>query len=483
LSAARVLIVDADPRAAERLASTLRDGGHRPVVSGADEAPSRIHDDAFDLVLLDHDSGASSLRRLKQQSPSTLIALTGSGEDAQAVIEAFRGGAWDFVLEPFEPARIGELAERAAALRQKGEQRRRLSEDLENERHRNEELRRRLADDQPFEKIIGTSVAMRNLADTLREIARTDSTVLLTGESGTGKGLAARAIHDASGRREAAFVEANCVVYSEGVLHSELFGHEKGAFTGAARQKKGRFEMAHGGTLFLDEIGDISPATQLMLLRVLQERTFERVGGEETLEADVRLIAATNSDLEAAMRRGAFRSDLFYRLNVIPVRLPALREHAEDLPVLAQHFLRQCASRLGREVSGFTDEVLEAIVRHTWPGNVRELENTIERMVVLCRSDRIGRDDLPPELRDGVRERNAPGTLQDMERQRIVEVLQESGGNKKLAATKLGIHRSTLYAKLKRHGLLDEAATGAERRESRQDTSHSETDLGIRRAV
>jgi two-component system response regulator HydG len=480
-----VLIVDANERNGGPRASMLREAGHEPQWAPAAAAAEVARDTEFDLVLLDHgiDRGGETLRRIKVASPSTLVLLTGENADSAAVIEGFRAGAWDFVLEPVEPGRILELVERARALRQKGEQRRRLSQELEHERHVVEELRRRLEGDRPFEKIIGTSMAMRNLADTLREIARTDSTVLLTGESGTGKGLAARAIHEASARREAPFVEANCVVYSEGVLHSELFGHEKGAFTGAARLKKGRFEMAHGGTLFLDEIGDISPATQLMLLRVLQERTFERVGGEETLEADVRLIAATNSDLEEAMRRGEFRSDLFYRLNVIPVRLPALREHAEDLPALAQHFLGRCAERLGREVAGFSDEAMEAILRHSWPGNVRELENTVERMVVLCREDRIGRNDLPPELREGSASRELPGTLQEMERRRIVEVLHEAGGNKKLAAKRLGIHRSTLYAKLKRHGLLDEADAARECRVSDRAASQGATGAGYRRAV
>jgi DNA-binding NtrC family response regulator len=247
------------------------------------------------------------------------------------------------------------------------------------------------------------------------------------------------------------------------VLHSELFGHERGAFTGAQRTKRGRFELAAGGTLFLDEIGDISPTTQLLLLRVLQERTFERVGGEETVEADVRLIAATNRDLEEAMRREAFRSDLFYRLNVIPLQVPPLREHPEDVPVLAQHFLRRSAARLGRSIEAFAPEVLEALTRHAWPGNIRELENLVERCVVLARGSRIEIDALPPALRGvGAPARAGSGTLEDLERRRIEEVLGETGGNKKLAARLLGIHRSTLYAKLERYGIHHDLGTGLE---------------------
>jgi two-component system response regulator HydG len=296
---------------------------------------------------------------------------------------------------------------------------------------------------------------MRSLVETVREVARTDSTVLITGESGTGKGLVARTIHEASSRSGGPFVEANCVVYSEGVLHSELFGHEKGAFTGASRTRKGRFEMARSGTIFLDEIGDIPPAIQLALLRVLQDRTFERVGGEVTLESDARLIAATNRDLDEAMRRGAFRKDLFFRLNVIPVHMPALREHPEDIPVLAQHFLRSCAARTRRQVEGFTPEALAHMTHYAWPGNARELENAVERMVVLCRSDRIDVGELPPPLREegGTDLSATRGTLEEMERIRIREALRECSGNKKEAARKLGIHRSTLYAKIRKYGM------------------------------
>jgi two-component system response regulator HydG len=262
-------------------------------------------------------------------------------------------------------------------------------------------------------------------------------------------------------------------------LHSELFGHEKGAFTGADRAKKGRLELARGGTLFLDEIGDISAATQLLLLRVLQERTYERVGGERTLEAEVRLVAATNRDLQEAMKQGAFREDLFYRLNVIPVHLPPLRERPEDVPLLAQHFLADSAARLGRRIESFTPEAMDALVRHHWPGNTRELENMVERIVVLNRSGVAEVQDLPAEMRQlppTPDPASGSETLRSMERRQIIEALRAADGNKKKAARSLGIHRSSLYAKMRRYGLLESAEAGrTERRGERQEPSESAT--------
>jgi two-component system response regulator HydG len=346
------------------------------------------------------------------------------------------------------------------AVRVIGAERRRMGEDLDAERSRLRDLEQRLDKEDPFEPVAATTPIMRRLIATLREVARSDATALLTGESGTGKGLLARAIHGGSFRRHRPFVEANCVVYSEGVLNSELFGHEKGAFTGAAKLKRGRFELARGGTLFLDEIGEIAPATQLLLLRVLQDRSFERVGGEDTIEADVRLIAATNRDLGEAIRLGAFREDLFYRLNVIPIHVPALRERQDDVPVLASLFLSRAAARLGRQTPTLAPGASEALTRYDWPGNVRELENLMERLVVLSPRERIEADDLPKVL---LAEKPVPfhaappdpksdQRLSDLERTRILDVLDSCGGNKKLAASRLGIHRSTLYAKLDRYG-------------------------------
>ena len=458
---AHVLIADDEAEIRGTYAELLSMAGHVvDTAADGDEVIEKVRANDYDMLLTDlrfpPTDGVTILREVKRIRPRMLVVIFTGHASVDSVVDSFRSGAFDFVPKPMAHDKLLELASRAAEVREMGEKRARLNEDLESERHKVMHLRQHLGADDPFHRIVGQSVLMQGIVQTIREVARTDSTVLLTGESGTGKGLVARAVHDASMRCAGPFVEANCVVYSEGVLHSELFGHERGAFTGAARTKKGRFELAQGGTIFLDEIGDISPTTQLLLLRVLQERAFERVGGEETLEADVRLIAATNRDLQEAIRQGSFRNDLYYRLNVIPINLPALRDHPDDIPLLAAHFVDSCCSRMGRDVLGFSDEAMDAMMRYTWPGNARELENMLERIVVLHRSGRVELRDLPSSVREAhtaVDLQGRPGTLQHMEKLRIVDALTETGGNKKLAAQRLGIHRSTLYAKLRRYGL------------------------------
>ena len=460
---ANLLIGDDDLDVREVMTEILSGPGHRvEAAANGDALLAAVRAHSFDMVLCDlhfpPTDGITLLREIKRIQPKSLVIMFTGHATVPMLLEAFRNGAFDVLEKPVAAERLLELARRAVDVREMGRKRQSLAEELENERLEVLRLRQQLAADDPFQRMIGGSPAMHALIETLREVARTDCTVLLTGESGTGKGLVARMLHEGSTRGGGPFVEANCVVYAEGVLHSELFGHERGAFTGADRIKRGRFELARGGTLFLDEIGDISPATQLMLLRVLQERTFERVGGEETLEADVRLIAATNRDLPQAVRQGSFRSDLFYRLNVIPLNLPPLRERADDIPILVDHFAASIAARTGRQVEGFSEEALALLVRYPWPGNVRELENLVERMVVMSHGRMVQVRDLPATLRDAARRPDASeeaGTLQDLERARIIEVLREAVGNKKLAATRLGIHRSTLYAKMRRHGLLD----------------------------
>ena len=473
MESAHILIAHRDEATVAEWLADLSSEGHRVLVTRqGEEALGQIRRECPDLVVVGSDlwpeGGLTLLDQAKRERPSTLVVVTGP-PSVDGVLAAFRAGAFDYLEEPVPPGRLAETASRALGRLELGERRRRLAEELRQERARVMELERQLAPEDPFRNIAGASPILRALLETLREIARTDSTVLLTGESGTGKGVLARAIHDASSRRGGPFVEANCVVYSEGVLHSELFGHERGAFTGAARLKKGRFELASGGTLLLDEIGEITPATQLLLLRVLQGRAFERVGGEETVEIDVRLVAATNRDLHEAMRRGAFRSDLFYRLNVIPVHVPPLRERPEDVPLLAQHFLVRCAARLTRKVLGFEPVVLDVLSRYPWPGNIRELENLVERLVVLSRSETIGLEDLPSTLR-ATTASQVPGTLHDMERRRILEVLRDTRGNKKLAASRLGIHRSTLYAKMRRYGLAADSAPADDAPAAREET-------------
>ena len=460
---AKILVADDEQTVRDVYAEILARSGHRvDTAADGNEVAAMVRAETYDLILADivfpPTDGIDVLTSIKRIRPSTPVVLVTGHASVDNILRGFRAGAFDIIEKPVPVEKLEALAERAVEIRKMGDSRRRMAEDLESERLKVIRMRRELAHDDPFYKIIGGSGVLTDFVDTIREVARTDSTVLLTGESGTGKSLVARTIHEASSRASGPFVQANCVVYSEGVLQSELFGHEKGAFTGAARMKKGRFELARAGTIFLDEIGEITPAIQLMLLRVLQERTFERVGGEETLEADVRLIAATNRDLQEAIRHGNFRSDLYYRLNVIPIHLPPLREHSDDIPVLSQHFLARSATRLNREVPEFGDGAMDALIRYSWPGNVRELENVMERLVVLVRAGRVELRDLPSGIREGmtdVRLRSAPGTLQELERVRIADALEQANGNKKLAARKLGIHRSTLYAKLRRYGLLD----------------------------
>jgi len=484
MDAARILIADDDANIRETYAELLHSAGHLvDTAADGEEVLEKVRVAAYDLLLIDWvfppTDGVRVLKEVKRIRPSTLVVVFSGQAAVENVLGAFRAGAFDFLEKPVPAQKLFELATRAHHISRLGEKRRRLAEELESERVRSMQLREQLGLDDPFQRIIGSSPAIRGFVDTIREIARTDSTVLITGESGTGKGLVARTIHEASARGGGPFVEANCVVYSEGVLHSELFGHERGAFTGAARTKRGRFELAKDGTLFLDEIGEIPASTQLLLLRVLQDRTFERVGGEETMEADLRLIAATNRDLQDAIREGSFRSDLYYRLNVIPLHMPALRDHPEDIPVLAQNFLKRCTQRFERQVEGFTPDALDALVRYDWPGNVRELENLIERVVVLNRSGTIELADVPANMRQGSKAGSyagIPGTLQDLERQTILDTLREAEGNKKLAAKRLGIHRSTLYAKMRRYGIMGgEASAGGKSREGEPSATENST--------
>jgi two-component system response regulator HydG len=456
---AQVLIVDADGEHVRRLNAALTRAGHRCVaVDRGGAALERMREQVFEMALVDvrlpDGDGIDILQRVKEASPEIPVVLMSTHPDVEMTIAALRKGAYDFLVKPLTDDGVVALAEKAAHLRQVGSQRRRAAEELQSEKLKNLELRRSLQAQYAFSAILGRSPKMSQIHDLLREVTAADSTVLIMGESGTGKGLIARILHYNSPRAERPFVEANCAVYSEGILHSELFGHEKGAFTGAVKQKKGRFELAHTGSIFLDEIGDISPATQLMLLRFLQERRFERVGGEETLEVDVRVIAATNKNLQEGMEKGTFRNDLFYRLNVIPIQIAPLRERVEDIPVLGMEFLERVAKRVGKTIRGFSAEAMEQLARYAWPGNVRELENVVERTVVLCKGDLIQVQDLPPHLRDGSETHaDLRLSLGENERLYILKTLAECNWNKKLAASILGINRSSLYSKLKKHAI------------------------------
>jgi two-component system response regulator HydG len=307
-----------------------------------------------------------------------------------------------------------------------------------------------------FGNILGKNTRMQEIFELISDIANTDSTVLIQGESGTGKELIARAIHFNSHRKNKPFVVANCSAYSQNLLESELFGHEKGSFTGAIRRKVGRFEMANGGTIFLDEIGEVSTPTQILLLRVLQDHRFERVGGEETLEVDVRVIAATNKNLMDEMKKGTFREDLYYRLNVIPIFVSPLRERKDDIPLLASHFLQKFNHERGKEITSFSPEVMEIFLKHSWPGNVRELENVIDHAIIIAKQDKIFPRDLPQPLLQRTMSAQELITLQDYEKDLILKTLKETNWNKLKTAKRLNINRSTLYGKMKRYGFEKE---------------------------
>ena len=384
-------------------------------------------------------SGLDLLRAAKKVSPETEVILMTAFGTVELAVEAMRDGAWDFVTKPFKRIQIVRAVRRAL--------------DKQSLVHENQALRAELNDSRRDPTIVGNSLPIRQLMDLVRQVAPSTATVLLQGESGTGKELVARAIHRLSLRGDGPFIALNCAALPESILEAELFGHEKGAFTGAMERRRGRFEVADGGTLFLDEIAETSQAVQVKLLRVLQEGEFERVGGAQTLRVDVRIVAATNKDLEAEVAAGRFREDLFYRLNVIRIDIPPLRERKDDIPLLAHHFLAAYSSKNKKTVHAISREALDALITWHWPGNVRELENAIERAVVLARGDTVELQELPPQLHgDGV---NASfitvpiGTpLDDIERAVIRETLTYTKGDKKLAAQLLGIATRTIYRKI-----------------------------------
>jgi two-component system response regulator HydG len=333
---------------------------------------------------------------------------------------------------------------------------RRLYKSLRQERLINSRLSRTMDGSERLCNLLGRSPQMRRISELILDISDSASTVLVQGESGTGKEVLAKAIHQESPSSEGPFIVVNCAAYAETLLHSELFGHEKGAFTGAIRRKPGRFEQAKGGTIFLDEIGEISLPTQVTLLRVIQERTFERVGGEETISTDARVIAATNRDLKKAMEQGKFREDLFWRLNVISIAVPPLRERKEDIPQLVTNFIEKYNLALGKQILSVSSEAMGMLFSHHWPGNVRELENVIERSMVLAKEDTITAGSLPLELRSQEPASNGSHSVEDLkrlERDHVKAVLERCGWNKYRAAQMMGISRSTLYSKIRKFGL------------------------------
>lgn len=444
----RILLIDDEPAGRAALAELLRDEGFEVEEAGSAEAGlERV--DAFDPAVVITDmrmpgkTGLDVVRALAARDQSVAsIVLTGHGEVENAV-EAMRLGARDYISKPVDFAEL-KVSVDAVVSRQK------LQRDLAL-------MRGRVAEREGPAGLIGSSEPMEEVVRLIEQVAPSRATVLITGESGTGKELVATAVHRLSQRNDGPFVRVHCAALAETLLESELFGHEKGAFTGADRRRDGRFASAHGGTLFLDEIGEISPAVQVKLLRFLQEREFERVGGGPTIRVDVRLVTATNRDLEQEVKDGRFREDLFYRLNVINIRVPPLRERPTDIPLLAHAFLRRFASENEKKIAGFTADALAAMTSHPWRGNVRELENCVERAVVMCRGDVVELGDLPtgvgPSSARGANgEPEVPGArLDELERHAILQTLEACGGSTSRAAKILGISVRKIQYRLREY--------------------------------
>ena len=439
-----LLIVDDEKPTREGLRAALEERYDVYVAEDAQAAMELLEREHFDVMLTDfrlpNEDGMKLIARAKSLAkPPVCILMTAYGSEELAV-DAMKRGADDYIAKG--RLQIDELEMRIArALR---------GQNLETE---NVSLRQQLDAKFGLENIIGEAPVMKEIFEIVQQVAPTRATVLLTGESGTGKEVVAKAIHQLSPRAKQPLVTVHCAALSATLLESELFGHEKGAFTGAHERRVGRFEQAQGGTLFLDEIGEIDASIQVKLLRFLGERTFERVGSNKTLTADVRLVAATNKNLEALIKAGTFREDLFFRLRVVEINLPPLRERAGDIPLLAQKFLREFAQENRKAVNDFTAEALEALMNFSWPGNVRELRTAIEHAVVLCRGERITARDLPPSVRGGragetqLSLRNDL-TVKDAEKQLIVRALKDTDGNRTKAAIKIGMSRRTFHRKL-----------------------------------
>jgi two-component system response regulator HydG len=431
-------------------------GGWHYVVEEADDgsqAMESVHERSYDLVLMDvrmvKVSGLEALSEIKRYNPAIPVIIMTAYSSVETAVEALKTGAYDYLTKPLDFDELRLAIERAM--------------DHSRLKEENQALKESLGVSFDTGDIIGSSRAMAELLETVALVAPTEATVLITGESGTGKELIAGAIHANSPRNKRPFIKVNCAAITETLLESELFGHEKGAFTGADRRKEGRFQLAHGGSIFLDEISEMSVAMQAKLLRVLQDREIQRVGGEEVLRVDVRVMAATNRDLKEEIEAGRFREDLYYRLNVVSLSAPALREREGDIPILAHHFLTTFAEKNRKRVKGFTPQAMDRMVRYDWPGNVRELINAVERSVILCRGEYVSDTDLPLSLRetpgpkaDTLRAEvvGADLPLEEVEKATILKTLESAGGNKSEAARRLGITRRTLHKKLKKYGVM-----------------------------
>lgn len=447
---AKILVVDDETTHRQMIETVLRAEGYDVNSAGNGiEAISTIEEKFYDLILMDvrmdQMDGITAMRRIKEISPGIPIVIMTAYASVNTAVEALKSGAQDYLIKPLDIEELKILINKSLHYHRLEQENRFLKEQLDVRFN--------------FENIIGNSQPIRKLFDIMALVAPTEATVLITGETGTGKELIANAVHMNSLRKDRPLIKVNCAALPETLLESELFGHEKGAFTGAVSRKQGRFQLAHQASIFLDEIGEMPLSTQVKILRVLQEREFEAVGGTETLKVDIRVIAASNKNLEEEILNGRFREDLFYRLNVVTLNVPPLRERHEDIPILADYFLKKYTEKNRRLIKGFSPRAMDLLMRHTWPGNVRELENIVERAVILAREDFITPLQFPGVIQDLDRDayEGAVGmtegkSLKDMERRMILRTLEETGGNRTHAADILGISRRTLQIKLKEYG-------------------------------
>jgi two-component system response regulator HydG len=446
-----ILVVDDDLAHRTMLRTLL--GGWGYDVAEADDGQSAVeavHKKPFDLILMDirmiRVSGLEALVEIKRFNPAIPVVIMTAYASVETAVKALKKGAYDYLTKPLDFDELKIIMERAM-------EHSRLQEE-------NRYLRESLASQFDRRNLIGRSDPMTRLMETVTQVAPSEATVLITGESGTGKEMIAGAIHFNSRRKEGPFVKINCAAITETLLESELFGHEKGAFTGAERRKEGKFRQANRGSIFLDEVSEMSLAMQVKLLRVLQEREIVRVGGEDVIKIDVRVIAATNKDLIREIQVGRFREDLYYRLNVVTLHVPPLRERKEDIPLIAQHFLTLFAEKNHKNIKGFTPRAIDRLLRYNWPGNVRELMNAVERGVVLSRSEHLDEEEFSLVLQDQPRSAEPPApqiaapSLNAVEKETILRALETSGGNKSEAARRLGITRRTLHLKLKKYGMM-----------------------------
>ena len=452
--ATRILIVDDDPGHLAALRTITRSWGYS--VQTADDgarAVELVKSDPVDLVLMDvrmaHMSGIEALEKITAYNPSIPVIIMTAYSSVESAVEALKSGAYDYLIKPLDFEVLKLTLERA--------------HDHAGLKAENRLLKEQLRTDLDTTNIIGKSQAMKELMDMLAMAAPSEATVLITGESGTGKELIARSLHLNSPRKDFPLVTVNCAAITETLLESELFGHEKGAFTGADKRREGRFMQANRGTIFLDEIGEMSPTMQAKLLRVLQEREIQRVGGDQVLQVDVRVVAATNRNLESEVGEGRFREDLYYRLNVIALKVPALRERRDDIPLLAHHFLEKYAERNRKSARGFSPLAMDMLIKHDWPGNVRELENIVERAVILMTGEHVSEKQLPGNIAatdtgtgrslfTGLSLAEGSRSLEQIEKEVILATLEATEGNKSETARRLGITRKTLHNKLKSYG-------------------------------